>query len=257
MNVPATLSKNSVRVTSRRPESALPERSVISLWTVPLALPYSDAAWNELDATEQQRALGYAFDRDRRRFVLARSALRRILAKRLHTAAANLQFSYGAAGKPFLREHPQLAFNVSHSEDTALIALGDSPAAIGIDIEHVRAMPDANELATTICSREHADAIAADATPNLAFLRVWTRKEAVSKALGLGVGSLDLPKLDVGLAGALHTSWRGEPIVVTPLETASGYVASLAHIARQVARIEHISANDTPWPCATPERRDG
>lgn len=252
MNAPAPLSKNPPRVTSRSAESARGRRSVISVWTVSLALPYSDSAWSVLDPFEQQRAQGYVFDRDRRRFVRARSALRRILAQSLDTAAATVQFSYGADGKPFLRAHPQLAFNVTHSEDLALIALSDSPAAIGVDIESVRAMPDVNELAKTICSREHAAAISVHANSSLAFLRVWTRKEAVSKALGLGVGSIDLPKLAVGLDATLHTSWLSEPVVVMPLETAVGYVASIAQLARQAPQIEYIGGDGTRWLRADP-----
>lgn len=233
------------------------ERGVVHVWTVSLACPDADAAWPDLNDLERQRARSFTFDRDRRRFVIARSALRRILGKRLRIAPASLYFEHNTAGKPHLREWPELAFNLSHSEDLAFIVLADSPTAIGIDVETVRAMPDAIELAETVCSREETDAIAADAEPDRAFLRVWTRKEAVSKALGLGVGSIDLRQLDVGFAGELRTSLLGEHVVVVPLDTAGGYVASIAQLARDVPLIKQVSADATLWRSSPVECCDG
>ncbi|MBA3254058.1 MAG: 4'-phosphopantetheinyl transferase superfamily protein [Pseudomonadota bacterium] len=223
-------------------------RSVISVWKVSLARRELDVAWSDLDDTERQRAARYAFGRDRRRFVLARSALRRILGQRLRITPAKLTFELGTAGKPFLREHRDLGFNVSHSADVALIAVANQPAAIGVDIERRHNLQNAGELAGDICSREQADAIAASSNASLAFLRVWTRKEAASKALGFGVGSIDLRAFDAGLDGESLSVLSGAHVAVMPLQVGHDHVASIAQVATQVPVIEMADASNALWP---------
>ena len=89
-----------------------------------------------LSADEQARAVRFRFARDRERFIAARGLLREVLALYLDTAARRLRFRYGVHGKPFLAEHRDLRFNVSHSLDTMLVAVADK-REVGVDIEHV------------------------------------------------------------------------------------------------------------------------
>jgi 4'-phosphopantetheinyl transferase len=102
-----------------------------------------------------------------------------------------LEFAYSDRGKPRLGGHfagDPLQFNLSHCEDSALLAVTlDSP--IGADLEHVRYIPDAELLVDRFFSpREHAlfHALPAEKQP-LAFFNLWTRKEAWLKATGEGI----------------------------------------------------------------------
>ncbi|HVT27107.1 MAG TPA: hypothetical protein VHE81_03730, partial [Lacipirellulaceae bacterium] len=93
-----------------------------------------------LSAEEKQRAARFHLDRDRNRFVVARGALRNILAQYLRQRPSQLQIHYGAEGKPALTPDSagrSLSFNLSHSEDIAVLALGWD-RNIGIDVERVR-----------------------------------------------------------------------------------------------------------------------
>jgi 4'-phosphopantetheinyl transferase len=156
-----------------------------------------------LSDEEQDRARRFVFDRDRQRFVVARGVLRGLLAARLGVRPQAVELVYGGRGKPALA--PRLAasglrFNVSHCEDVAVYAFS-SAGDVGVDVEAVRTMPDADDVATRVFSdRENAAYRALDPRDRpLGFFQCWTRKEAFIKALGHGM-YYPLDRFDVSLA---------------------------------------------------------
>lgn len=174
-------------------------------WTAPLAPPrlvYGelhvwridlDAAVADddptLDAHERARAARFAFPRDRRRYVAAHAAVRRILGRYVDLAAAALPLCAGATGKPALALAGAPAFNLSHAGGLALLAVGHV-RALGIDVEAVRPLPDAELLARRCFTPAECVTIAATAPQRraLAVMTCWTRKEALLKATGDGLG---------------------------------------------------------------------
>ena len=96
------------------------------------------------------------------------------------------------AGFPADRRRPAaLRFNLSHSSDLALIAVCRG-RELGVDLEQIRPIGEAERIVESFFSEaEQAEfaAIAAEARP-LAFLRGWTRKEAILKGLGVGIAGL-------------------------------------------------------------------
>ena len=142
-----------------------------------------------LSASERARAGRFKLERDARRFVVARSAVRAVLGRYLGVAARDLTFTYGTYGKPALeRAHAALGFNVSHSGDLAVLAVGWN-RAVGVDVEARRPLPDLAALAARVfapAERAVLDALAAIDQP-AAFFRGWTRKEAFIKATGQGL----------------------------------------------------------------------
>jgi 4'-phosphopantetheinyl transferase len=133
---------------------------------------------------ERQRAARFRFERHRRRFIVARGRLRQLLAARLGLTPEAVEFAYGANGKPRVLN---LQFSVSHCDDVALFAFSQA-SEIGADLEAIRPIREADAIAAQFFSpREQADyaALAARDKP-FAFLRCWTRKEALAKALGDG-----------------------------------------------------------------------
>src|SRR5215203_6984646 len=70
-----------------------------------------------LSPTERVRAARFAFDRDRRTFVLSHGILRSLLAAVCRRDPASLRFRQGLRGKPSLVDAPPgLQFNLSHCE---------------------------------------------------------------------------------------------------------------------------------------------
>ncbi len=66
----------------------------------------------------------------------------------------------GRPGKPFLLDDPQLHFNVSHSEDIAVIAV-TRVGEVGIDVERQREMADMDDVARLVFNEAERTALLA------------------------------------------------------------------------------------------------
>ena len=205
------------------------------VWLIPLDATESEVALCEaiLSDDELARANRYRFARDRRRFVTARAYLRRILSSYLGIDARAAQFVYSSHGKPALSElhNTTIEFNLSHSDELAMLAVTKN-VRVGIDIEFGAALTDCRSLAERFF---HADEVAQLATLpenayKQAFLNVWTRKEALMKAIGMGL-SISLEDVVVSalptdppriLQAPGDSAWN-----VCSLDPGAGYAASL------------------------------
>jgi len=167
---------------------------------------------------ERLRASRFVFERDRRRFIVGRARLRHLLASRLGVQPDAVELVYGPRGKPRLSRSfadADLCFNVSHSEDLAVYAFS-SGREIGVDVEVVRELRDADEIAARFFSRCENEAYRAldPRDKPLGFFNCWTRKEAFIKALGDGLYH-PLNRFDVSLA-------PNEPAKILRIENTSG-----------------------------------
>ena len=165
----------------------------IHVWHAALALdPVVRGTLDRLLASdERERAQRFVFERDRQRYVATRGLLRMILGGWLSLEPAALRFETNNHGKPHLIGLPdahRVFFNVSHSGDHAVFAVTDR-AEVGVDIEVVREVPDALEIADRFFSPAESDAIRRLPASQLAsaFFRCWTRKEAYVKGVGSGL----------------------------------------------------------------------
>jgi 4'-phosphopantetheinyl transferase len=156
-----------------------------------------------LSDPERERASRLTHARDRRRFIVARAWLRGLLSERLGIRPDVVELVYGLHGKPALSSrfaHAALCFNVSHAEDIAVYAFSHR-REIGVDVEAVRELHDADAVAQRFFSRREVEEYAALGSPDrpLGFFNCWTRKEAFVKAIGDGL-QYPLDRFDVSLA---------------------------------------------------------
>ena len=173
-------------------ELALPSRS-IHLWRVSLEQPPGlvHQLAQLLSRDEQERAEHFRFERDRRRFIVARGTLRTLAGRYLGLEPGRVQFQYGPYGKPCFAhdpDHHRLRFNLAHSNELAVYAFAGG-REVGIDVEYLHPMPDAEEIAQRFFSN-HENAsfqMLPDNQKLDAFFNCWTRKEAYIKALGDGL----------------------------------------------------------------------
>lgn len=92
-------------------------------------------------------------------------------------------FAYKEHGKPYLKEHPDIHFSISHCKEAVGCFVSNRPC--GLDIERIRtAKPD---LVRHTMSPEEAEGIFSNPFPDVAFTRIWTQKEAVLKLKGTGI----------------------------------------------------------------------
>jgi 4'-phosphopantetheinyl transferase len=210
-----------------------------------------DALEPLLSYDEIERAERFRFERDRRRYITGRGLTRTVLARYLGRDPASLAFRYGPYGRPELAEMP---FNVSHSGDLAVVAVG-LQQDIGVDIERLRPEPAEEEVAERFFSPTEVNALRSlpRADQPRAFLSCWTRKEAFIKALGNGL-SLALHSFDVTLRpgeppALIRTAWSAsEPRRWSLLDLSAsfpGHVAALA-VRRRDVRVLVRDWNDRP-----------
>ncbi|MDB5500849.1 MAG: phosphopantetheinyl transferase [Tardiphaga sp.] len=145
-----------------------------------------------LNEEERWRAQRLRLERDRRRFVATRGQLRRVLGAKLGISPSDVELEYGRLGKPRLSHRMpsrHLRFSVSRSGDVAAIAVS-TRQELGVDIEAVLPVPEADEIASLCLSPSEYGSYAALGPEDRqnGFLRRWTRLEAISKALGCGLG---------------------------------------------------------------------
>ncbi|MCG8460910.1 MAG: 4'-phosphopantetheinyl transferase superfamily protein [Holophagales bacterium] len=193
----------------------------VHLWLGDLRLPatWLDRCAEVLDAEEIARRDRFKFERHQRRFQARRGLLRLLLGRYLDRDPADLVFTYGEQGKPFLEPLPadsegattqeaatragtirdaglgDLTFNISDSSEGLILAFGrwprdlGPPPLLGVDLEVRRPMRDAEGMGKRVFSE--ADRRVWRSLPSSsrdqAFLLLWTRKEAILKATGQGI----------------------------------------------------------------------
>ena len=213
---------------------ALPNAAEAHVWRVELepSAEIVERLTAQLAADERAKAARYHFATDCRRSIVRRAALRAILAEYLGTNPVELRFAYGPQGKPALAAPgAEIDFNASHSGELGLVAVGRR--SLGVDLEKLRTVADADLVARRFFTLDEVAAQRAAPDGNRLFLRHWTRKEAVIKAVGKGL-SMPLNTFDVSVAGAgqqmvLTNESGGEQLwCVRDLEPAEGYLAALA-----------------------------
>ncbi|MGL5742502.1 MAG: 4'-phosphopantetheinyl transferase family protein [Legionella sp.] len=158
----------------------------IDLWQFSLAHEIPNA-YPLLSSDEKTRAERFYFSRHKRRFSTARATLRIILARYLTIAPEHLEFIYSNHGKPEVVNSVKLQFNLSHTEDLALLAVGKG-FPMGVDVEQYSARPYEWIAKSLFSAQEYEDFI--QVPPSLKpaiFFHVWSQKEAFIKACGLGL----------------------------------------------------------------------
>ncbi|MBE0531165.1 MAG: 4'-phosphopantetheinyl transferase superfamily protein [Rhodospirillales bacterium] len=171
----------------------------VTLWRIQLPdKSPGPEAWALLDGRERQRAEKFIHDRDRHRFVTAHAGLRLALAAETGQPPHALSFTVAPGGKPQLERHA-LSFNLSHTGTVAVVATCRG-SAVGVDVEMAGRLRDLDGLAGMVMTPDEQVRFA-DLPPDfrqIAFMRVWTRKEALLKADGRGL-MYDPRKVDVGV----------------------------------------------------------
>ena len=151
-----------------------------------------------LSEDEKERANKFHFEKDRQHFIIARGALRQVLALYLSEKPDNVQFEYGKNGKPFVPNNP-FQFNLSHAGEVALIGITKNHQ-IGIDVEIINRKVEVERVAQHFFAKGEIERLMAlpEAQRYEAFFNCWTRKEAFIKATGDGL-SFPLDQFEVTL----------------------------------------------------------
>jgi 4'-phosphopantetheinyl transferase len=181
---------------------------------------------------ELARARQYRTEADRHRYLVTHSALRQVLARELRTPASSLKFDEDELGRPFIRE-AALDFNLSHSGTLAAIGVATG-RRIGVDVQLVDPAYAGASLAEIVCTPSelaHLSQYDDDLRRAERFVRMWTAKEAIGKAFGVGLcmrlKDLQAPDLDE-VDRPLEFDYDGQGWTLIRTLPRNGYVAAVA-----------------------------
>jgi 4'-phosphopantetheinyl transferase len=209
--------------------------SEVHVWSLPLDISQGSLASvaEFLSPDERTRADRFRFEGLRQRFVAGRGLLRVILGRYCGVPPEGLRFNYGPHGKPELtpvegaqRKGGGLHFNLAHSEGLGVLAVTQT-GPVGVDVQQVRRLLEFKELVGQFFSaREAAEFLRLEREQQpAAFFNLWTRKEALLKATGEGIGR-SLNRVEVSFL-------PGEParVLSLPAEPWAGREWSLVDLA--------------------------
>ncbi len=142
------------------------------------------------------------------------SAAARLLLCRL--MGEEVAVEHNGKGAPFMPSHPGLWLSISHCRQAVAVAVSDRER-VGIDVESRRRVD--GSLMRRVCTPAELAAVQASPDAVMAFLQLWTRKEAVLKMRRTGIQGF----------GSMVHALEGEDVVVEDLECAMpDVVASMA-----------------------------
>lgn len=149
-----------------------------------------------LTDSERQRAERFVVEPPKIQYIITRAFLRLGLSSLLNIEVQSYEFKKNKWGKPLFIKSPY-EFNVSHTKNYAAIAFSFQKK-IGIDIETKKKEFAAKNIAYRFFSEEEKAFLKQTATNDLSqhFFNIWSGKEAVSKAVGMGM-SLNLDSYTV------------------------------------------------------------
>jgi len=171
-----------------------------------------------LPSSLYEKITAYKNWQDRQSRILSKWLLAKML-DHFHINHSLNDLKYTSFHKPYF--DGDFDFSIAHSGDMVICA-GIMNGNIGIDVERMSDidLPDYQDHLTA----QEWDHIHHSAEPTLAFYQIWTKKEALLKAIGRGI-DIDFDQLDVTEDGTEHS---GQKYAFHPLMMPDGYVAHLA-----------------------------
>lgn len=141
-----------------------------------------------LDFSRKKEILKKSDINDRKRSLAGDILIKKYLSKLYGIPQEKIEIKKGAYGKPYVLNLPA-HFNVSHSGDYTVVAIGDRP--IGIDIEVIKDFSAI--LAKKLFNDDELQYISGSSATRKkslmqkSFFEIWTAKEAYLKYLGRGI----------------------------------------------------------------------
>lgn len=146
--------------------------------------------WNRYERLSHPRV--------RASFLASRLMLRHTVARVLSVAPEALELAYKPEGRPYVRGCGPLDVSLSHSGEVIVVGV-TSRGLVGVDVERVARPSAGTDLESEVCTpheRALLESLPARSRDS-ALVRLWTLKEAYTKAIGQG---LRFPFTEVGFA---------------------------------------------------------
>ncbi|MFE6159098.1 4'-phosphopantetheinyl transferase family protein [Streptomyces sp. NPDC056486] len=192
---PRTTIPEPLRIASPRPWNEVRD-TVDRQGTALLYTTLDDCPAAPLGTAGLRRLLGGDLDRYeslgrpglRRRFTASRVLLKEAASAVLRVPAESIELAYEPGGRPYLRDYDQVDISLSHTDDVLLVGI-TTRGLIGVDVERTERPMYGFGLDRKICTPHELGLL--EQLPaerrNAELVRLWTLKEAYSKAVGQGL----------------------------------------------------------------------
>jgi 4'-phosphopantetheinyl transferase len=165
----------------------------IHMWNAALDQSPSVIRWlsSLLSSEERKRSQHFIFDRDRNRFIVRHGLLRLLLSYYIGLEPDRIKFICGQNGKPALidtQNNDDIRFNLTYSRGLCLFAISRC-REIGVDIEFSGRSLDYDRIVHNFFTEKEKNFYYRlnKCQKESAFFKLWTKKEAVTKAIGVGL----------------------------------------------------------------------
>lgn len=148
-------------------------------------LAYAKSIVSDAENARIERLVTSALRHNR---LASQSILRDVLARFIDQSPESFEYGFGHHKKPYLIDSA-VQFNMTHSQDVALYAVTLNHD-IGVDIEKIKSSKyEADIVKSNFSANEFQQysSVTDEQQQRIAFYRGWTRKEAYTKAIGMGL----------------------------------------------------------------------
>jgi 4'-phosphopantetheinyl transferase len=220
------------------------------VWWADARLGGTAHAAEVLTSAERERAERFRRPADRDRMIVAWALTRTLLGTVLDIEPARIDIVRSCAGcgsdahgKPALADASiGLEFSVSHSGDWVLVAV-TTAAPVGVDVEQLKEHTDYDRLLRRMAT--DGELSTEEPVDPRDAVRVWVRKEAVTKAVGTGLAtSFGSFAVSAPSAPAALLTWPADDglparTTLSDLDGRGDHLAAVAVLRAGVDVVEH------------------
>jgi 4'-phosphopantetheinyl transferase len=219
------------------------DSKTIAVWhgSTQQLMPFCDELYSTLSREEQIQASCYKIPHHRERYIVQHGVLRLLLSGYLNIPVNDLVLNFSPEKKPYLTSGGKQScfFNLTASEGDFLIAI--AAQEVGVDMEYCKPDLDYKAIVSEYFSTEEIKFINNATNPAEAFFLLWTRKEALVKAIGTGIDE-DWPLLEAVNGLNRFLSNTGTHWLTESFKMEDGFVASITYpVPRKQVKFMSIS----------------
>ena len=201
----------------------------------------SDSIFQYLRKEEIERASRFLFTKDKILYMNSHAFLNRELSKRTKVNFENLNISTNQFDKPYVSGSSTF-FNLSQSHNFWSIGFCEG-VEIGIDIEWINEKKNFGDIIHYYFTAKEQTEVEEAKVPVSKFFEIWTRKEALLKALGVGI-SYPLNQIDVNNAQVeVKLSTNIEKVYLETIQVCDAFISVASFRPFKINPMEITSIN--------------
>ncbi len=147
---------------------------------------YNDILINSLSSYRLEKLNSLHNEYLKKKSIGAELLLIQMLCAQYREMSLPLKIKASETGKPYFCDNTGVFFNLSHSKDMVACVIADTE--VGIDIQHMGEYKE--DIIDRFFTDDEQKYIEIAKNKKLAFYEVWTKKEALLKCKGTGLGSI-------------------------------------------------------------------